>query len=70
MPRNKELINNRNILLKKDFDELYNKKRLRHDDCLEKLSEKYFITKETVIKILFKKPQKSPEIINVVESVD
>ena len=58
MSRNKELINNRNVLLKKDYDELYNKKRLRYDDCLDKLSEKYFLDQQTIHRILFKKPKK------------
>lgn len=58
MSRNKELINNRNVLLKKDYEELYNKKRLRYDDCLDKLSEKYFLDKQTIHRILFYKPKK------------
>jgi len=68
MPRNKELITNRNILLKKDYEEMYNKKRLRYDDCLEKLSEKYFLTKETVHRILFKKPKKEAQNKSTTES--
>jgi hypothetical protein len=51
--RNQELIKKRNAKLKVRFDALYNKKRLRYDDVLKKLSEEeFFITENTIEKIL------------------
>ena len=31
------------------YDELYNKKRLRHDDVIQKLKEEFFIAQETTV---------------------
>ena len=51
--RNQELIEKRNAKLKLRFNALYNKKRLRYDDVLKKLSEEeFFITENTIEKIL------------------
>lgn len=52
MARNKELKEKRNEALVKDFNHLFTKKRKRFDDCIEEISNKYFITKSYVQRIV------------------
>jgi len=52
MPRNKELIKQRNRRLKQRFDHWYHKKRLRYDDVIEKLKDEFFLTSSTIEKYL------------------
>jgi len=55
MPRTKNdrLLINRNQKILKRFDYWYNKKRLRYDDVLHKLSEEeFFLNEKTILKIL------------------
>ena len=34
------------------YNELYNVQRIRHDDCVLRLAESFFLTEETVNRIL------------------
>lgn len=40
--------------LKERYNELYNAKRLRYDDCIAKLAEEFILSPNTVAKILQK----------------
>lgn len=42
------------IRIQERFNELYNTKRLRYDDTLQKLSEEFFMSTDSVQKILRK----------------
>ncbi len=46
------LLIERNKALHARFDELYKKKRMRHDDVLNQLSQEYFITPRTIRGVL------------------
>ncbi|MBL4705440.1 MAG: hypothetical protein JKY54_13035 [Flavobacteriales bacterium] len=55
MPRRKDerLLDARNRKIKNRFDFLYNTKRMRFDDVINKLKwEEFFIEEETIIRIL------------------
>lgn len=43
----------RNKKLKEQFEHLYNKKRLRLDDAIQKLCEDFFLAESTVQRIIF-----------------
>ena len=49
MSRSKELIRKRDMAIVDKFHELHDKKRIRMDDVLKKLSEDYFYLDETYI---------------------
>jgi hypothetical protein len=51
------LLQQRNADLHKRFDELYKKKRIRHDDVLEMLSKEFYITPRTIRGILKEAPE-------------
>jgi hypothetical protein len=45
-------VKHRNKLLVEEFNEMYNKQRLRFDDVMEKLAHRFGLTKATIEKIL------------------
>jgi hypothetical protein len=47
-----QLITQRNIAIHARFDELYKRKRLRHDDVLKHLEQEFYITARTIRSIL------------------
>ncbi len=55
MARNKTLIENRNRKILEKFSEMYEKKGVRYDWVIEKLSEEFFLEPATVSRIVFKK---------------
>lgn len=57
-----KLLQQRDADLHKRFGELYNKKRLRHDDVLEQLSKEFYITPRTIRTILKSTPQVPPQL--------
>jgi hypothetical protein len=54
MPRNNELLEERNALIYSRYKELYDINFLRHDKVLEKLSSEYFLREKTIERIVFK----------------
>ena len=41
--------------IRQDFQDLYEQQRIRIDDCLKQLSEKYFLAERTISDIVFSK---------------
>ena len=54
------LLQKRNAKIHQRFDELYKRKRIRHDDVLELLQEEFFITVRTIRGILKSAPEVPP----------
>ncbi len=54
MARNKERVDLRNRKLYEAYKELHHKKRLRYDDVLNQLADQFFLSTETVNKIILK----------------
>jgi Sec7-like guanine-nucleotide exchange factor len=52
MPRDQKQIDKRNDALLKRYKTLYDVKRTRHDDVIRKLSDEFYLTAETVNKIV------------------
>lgn len=50
----KSIIKKRNSDIREKYRELYDKKRIRHDDCIEKLAELFYLTEDTINRILSK----------------
>lgn len=50
----KATLDRRNNDLNKRFDKLYNVDRIRYDDCIEKLAWEFYISTESVSRILKK----------------
>ena len=49
-----DLLKKRDVKLVETFYQLYDVKRLRIDDVLKELSNKFFITENTVFRIIFR----------------
>ena len=49
-----DLLKKRDLKLVETFYQLYDVKRLRIDDVLKELSNKFFITENTVFRIIFR----------------
>lgn len=50
--KRKENTERRDKALLEAYNELYNVQRIRHDDCVLRLAESFFLTEETVNRIL------------------
>jgi hypothetical protein len=50
----KKNVEARNKAILQEYNRLYNQERLRHDDCIKKLSETYFLSEKTIYRILAK----------------
>ena len=48
----KELLRSRNGRICADFDRLYREERIRFDDCIKRLTEKYFLSEATIMSII------------------
>lgn len=58
LPRSEQRKQNRlrrNEQIRQDFKDLYETQRLRLDDCITNLANKYFLAEATIQDILFKK---------------
>jgi hypothetical protein len=42
----------RNRAIKERYNDLYNKERTRHDDCLDTLSQEFFLSIKTISRII------------------
>lgn len=44
----------RNLRILEEYKRLYDVERIRHDDCLKKLSEQFFLSETSISRILSK----------------
>lgn len=48
----KKTITRRNEAIRKRYHELYNDKRIRHDDCIKKLCNQFYLSEVSINRIL------------------
>lgn len=53
----------RNAAVYDRFNELYNKQRLRYDDCMRKLCDEFYFTRKATVQLILKKEHERRELL-------
>ena len=61
MARDIQRINDRNAKMYKRYKEMYDVKRIRHDDVLSKLADEFYLDEATINRIIIKVSQEEKE---------
>lgn len=64
MPTNQVLVKKRNQALFNDYAEMWGKQGMREDLIFEKLSEKYFLCRDTVYRLILKQSKTAKQSDN------